>query len=220
MADGTIEGLAGRRFLIFDLDGTLIDSSKGVIESTNYALRSLGDNERRPEEIKRYIGYPLNVMFHAFSDGDFSRFRDLFRERAAEVMARLTVPIDGASRVLEELLSRDYLLAVATTKLSTQVARIFARLGWHRYFRIYVGADNVAEVKPAPEAFERVMAEAGSGKNETIVIGDTVNDILAARAAGVPSVAVRSIFGREEELKASRPDIFIDRLDEILEILK
>ncbi len=209
-----------RKNLIFDLDGTLIDSSRGVIISANYALTSIGDKVRKPDEIIKFIGYPLEEMFNSFSDKSYSEFWNYFQEKARETVVASTVPIGRSDKVLKELYNRGYRIGIGTTKIRIHIEKILDKLNWRQYIIAYVGADDVTAVKPAPEAFIKTMALMDADGSNSIVIGDTINDILAARAAGIPSIAVKSIFGGEKKLKGSNPDRLIDNLEELLDIFK
>ncbi len=206
--------------LIFDLDGTLIDSSAGVVEATNYALISIGEKPRGADEIISFIGFPLEDMFSSFSSKSYRQFWHYFQEKAIESIVSSSLPIGEADTVIRELYRRGYRLAIATTKMRVHVDKILAKLGWGEYFASFVGADDVSMVKPAPDAIIKAMELIEGEKSNSLVVGDTVNDVLAAKGAGIPVIAVKSIFGRYEELQKSRPDIILDRLDEILAVLR
>lgn len=209
-----------RRNLIFDLDGTLIDSSRGVIISTNYALTSIGEKVRKPDEIKKFIGYPLEEMFNNFSDKSYSEFWNYFQEKAREAVVASATPIGRSGEVLKELYNRGYRIGIGTTKIRIHIKKILDKLNWRKYISAYVGADDVTNVKPAPEAFIKTMSLMGADISNSVVIGDTINDILAARAAGIPAIAVKSVFGGDEKLIGSNPDRLIDNLGELLDIFK
>jgi len=209
-----------RNNLIFDLDGTLIDSSEGVVISTNYALTSIGEKTRKPDEIKQFIGYPLEEMFNSFSDKLYSEFWKYFQEKAKEAVVASTVPIGRSGDVLKELFNRGYRIGIGTTKIRIHIKKILDKLDWGKFIIAYVGADDVSDVKPAPEAFVKVMTLMETDSSNSVVIGDTVNDILAARAAGIPAIGVKSVFGGEEKLIESNPDRLINNIEELLEIFK
>nr|MBN2276140.1 HAD-IA family hydrolase [candidate division Zixibacteria bacterium] len=205
--------------LIFDLDGTLIDSSRGVVEATNYALEQIGAQRRSPEEIIPFIGYPLETMFRKFSHKSFSEFWRYFQEKARRVIVESTVPLDGADRTVRELYKQGYRMSIGTTKIRVHIEKILNKLNWREYFICYAGADDVTSVKPAPEVFIKLLDLMKAETDNTLVIGDTANDVIAARRASLPVVAVKSLFGRDGELEVSKPDMIISRVDDILEIL-
>ncbi|MCP4704595.1 MAG: HAD-IA family hydrolase [candidate division Zixibacteria bacterium] len=209
-----------RKNLIFDLDGTLIDSSEGVVISTNYALQSMGETIRTPDEIKKFIGFPLEEMFNSFSNKSYHKFWKYFQEKAEEAVAGSTVPIEQAGEVLKELYNRGYRIGIGTTKIRIHIRKILAKLNWDKYIIGYIGADDVTNVKPAPDAFIKTMELLDADSSNSVVIGDTINDIIAAKSAGIPTIAVKSIFGGDGELKESDPDRLIDNLEELLDIFK
>ena len=209
----------GIRNVIFDLDGTLIDSSEGVAEATNFALGSIGEPARTKDEIRRFVGYPLEEMFRAFSDKSYIEFWEHFQSKARESVVASAVPLSGADAVLRELHGRGYRLGIATTKIRIHIEKILAKHDWTNLVAAYVGADDVSRVKPDPEIFIRLMELLGAGESDTVVVGDTVNDIYAARKASLPVIAVRSPYGGDKKIEASRPDHILSNLTELLKIL-
>jgi phosphoglycolate phosphatase len=197
------------RNLIFDLDGTLIDSSEGIIDAVNFALEQAGQPGRSPEEIKRYIGAPLEQMFRDFTDYPFEELNRHFRVRADTSVVAAAVPMDGVGGILEMLHLAGYRMALATTKVRRNIDGIVAKLGWKNYFPVAVGGDEVTRVKPAPDAFRSVLDQLGVSPDQSIVIGDTENDIIAAKAVPIRVVAVSSPFADRDEIVQSKPDYFI-----------
>ena len=206
-------------YLIFDLDGTLIDSSAGVVEATNYGLESIGENKRTPDEIKKFIGYPLDEMFHTFSKGSYDKFWENFQKKGLEVIAAYSRPLDGADDVLRELHQRGYIMGIATTKIRVHINRILDRFRWRNLFDGFIGADDVTSVKPHPEALLKLQRKIGGNHNNTLVIGDTENDVYAAHAADIPVIGLISSFGDNERLQQSQPDIILDNLGQLSDLL-
>jgi phosphoglycolate phosphatase-like HAD superfamily hydrolase len=202
--------------LIFDLDGTLIDSSGGVIEATNYALKIMGEPIRRPEEIKKFIGYPLDTMFRAFSDKSYDEFWKYFQVKARATVVGHSITLDGSDPVLRELHKRGYRLGIGTTKIRIHIEMIMAKFGWESLIEAYAGADDVRRVKPDPEVFNMVLDMMHADPAETLVVGDTENDVIAAKAAGIGVIGVKSIFGGSAALEKSAPDLIIGSLHELL----
>lgn len=205
--------------LIFDLDGTLIDSSDGVIAATNYALTQLGIAERPADEIRRFIGFPLEDMFAAFTDEPYEQLRQHFQVKARESVVGSTVALPHAEDTLRELKSRDYQMAIATTKIKVHIGLILEKCGWVEYFAATVGGDEVVSVKPAPDAFELALKRLDATRHNSIVIGDTINDVLAARTLQLPVVAVSSPYGGDEDLRNAGPTYHIKSLIELPAVL-
>ncbi len=205
--------------LIFDLDGTLIDSSAGVIESVNYALEMTGNKPQPDERIIRYIGSPLKGMFTDFCETPFATLLDHFRDKADDAVVREAVPLRGVNETLAKLHSEGYRMGIATTKARNQTDMILDRLNWKDYFRAVSGGDEVKQVKPAPDIFELSLKRMEIEARGTIVIGDTINDVLGARGAGLKIIAVPSDCGDPEALTNSKPDYQITCMSELPQFL-
>jgi pyrophosphatase PpaX len=203
------------RYLIFDLDGTLIDSSAGVIDAVNYSLRMTGRAERSGEDIRRYIGFPLKQMYADFGVGPFDQLYQHFQHRAADTVVAASVSLSGADETVRLLHQRGFTMGIATTKVRRHLHGIVDKLGWSGFFSALVGGDEVAAPKPHPEAFHLAMTRLGARPEETIVVGDTTNDVLAAHDALIRVVAVVSPYGGHDDLLASRPDYVIDSIAEL-----
>jgi phosphoglycolate phosphatase-like HAD superfamily hydrolase len=207
------------KHLIFDLDGTLIDSSEGVVIAVNRALESIGEKMRRPEEIKRFIGFPLEQMFQFFSNKSYKDFWENFQRVGIDEIATSAIPICGADETLHLLYGRGYKLGIGTTKMRIHLEKIITKLNWTPILSAFIGADDVAQVKPAPDVFIKVMQLLGGDISNSLVIGDTINDVIAAHSAGLPVVAVHSPFGDNRELEKSRPDVIIQNIKELPSVL-
>jgi len=203
------------RYLIFDLDGTLIDSSVGVVDAVNYSLRRMNLPEQPKERIVRFIGYPLSWMYHDFTDAHIEELHRHFQARAAETMVASTVVLDRVPEILEQLLMAGYRMAIATTKIRRHVEGVIEKYGWSKFFDALVAADEVVNVKPAPDAFRLALKRLGTTPQRAIVVGDTINDVYAAHAVPMKVVAVESPYGGLVELQASRPDYLIKSLSEL-----
>lgn len=206
--------------LIFDLDGTLIDSSEGVVDAVNYSLRQVGAAEQPPERIKRFIGFPLAQMYPHFTDHPLDELHAHFQKRAAQTIMPSTVKLSGVDDTLKTLQSRGFTLGIATTKIKRHLDAIVDKFGWRPFFSSLVGGDEVTAVKPDPEAFVMSLERLGLAPSDAVVVGDTINDVLAAHAVPMRVIAVESPYGGRDELLASDPDHFVGSIAEILTLLK
>lgn len=205
--------------IIFDLDGTLIDSSEGIVEAVNYSLIKMGDQTQPPDEIKKYIGYPLSQMYPMFSKNSIKELYHYFQEKAKTTIVNTTIAIPGVQPVLDRLVENNYKLSIASTKIRENIDGIINKLNWGKYFNTWCGGDEVAKVKPDPEILLLALGKMKAEKDETIVVGDTVNDIYAAQNCNMKVVAVRSPYGNDDILKDANPDYFINTLSELKNIL-
>lgn len=205
--------------LIFDLDGTLIDSSDGVVEAVNYAFDQMGLAACPPEVIKPYIGYPLKEMFADLTDVSADLLYNHFQVRAKTSVVDSSVVLENVDPILRELRERGFKMAIATTKINAHVDAIIRKFGWEDLFDAAVAGNDVARVKPHPEAIHLAIARLGATPEESMVIGDTENDILAAQSVPTRAVALLSLYGGHDRVTCLDPDFVISALPELIPIL-
>ena len=204
--------------VLFDLDGTLIDSSDGVVASFNHALTRAGDPLPDPEAIKQFIGYSLEETFPHFSSAPIEQLKSFFREKSNDLVVGATVPLPGVDEVLRKL-SETYRLAIATTKVRSNVEGILHKLNWDEIFDTFAAGDEVPRVKPDPAIFRLALDRLDGRAEESVVVGDTINDVLAAKALSIPVIAVASPFEKREKVIAAEPDYFVESIRGVVDIL-
>jgi HAD superfamily hydrolase (TIGR01509 family) len=207
------------RSLIFDLDGTLIDSSDGVVDAVNFAFRQMGLPEHSPDIIKPYIGYPREGMFRDLTDAPVDQLYRHFQTRAISSVVDSSTILPEVSAVLEQLRSQGFRMALATTKIRVHVDAIIKKFGWEGYFDASVAGNEVDRVKPHPEAILLSIQRLGTHAADSLVIGDTENDILAAQGVPTRVVAVSSPYGGDAKVKALNPDFSISSISQLIPIL-
>lgn len=205
--------------IIFDLDGTLIDSSDGIAEAVNYSLRMMNQPEQPISAIKPFIGDALSKMYPAFTDAPIDELCHHFKVKAAESVVRSTRPLEHVDSILPELKSKGIRMGIASTKISKHIKEILELLNWSEYFEVFVGGDDVRQVKPHPEAFNLALSRLDASPDRSLVIGDTINDVLAAKEVPVKVIAVKSPYGGSEKLRASEPDHFIESITDLTRLL-
>ena len=212
--------MTSTRYVLFDLDGTLIDSSEGVIAAVNHALVQTGHDERPAEEIRRYIGSPLDLMFRDFTDHPYEELRRHFQNKAKETVVASTSPLPGVVDMLEELHRAGYRMGIATTKIRPHVRGIIEKFGWQTYFTAYAGSDDVRHVKPAPDVLHLVLEQLGADPESAVLVGDTVHDLLAARAVPMRAVLVASPFADRAEVLARQPETYLESIGDLPAVLQ
>lgn len=200
--------------IIFDLDGTLIDSSQGIVDAVNYSLRCMGEQERKSGEITRYIGYPLKQMYTDFTDASYQELYVHFQKHATTSVVDAAVALGGADSVLRELHGKGYQLGIATNKIAFHISAIVDKLGWTNLFSATVGGDEVTNQKPHPEMIQLTMNRMKAAPQSTLMVGDTDNDILAARGAGIRSATVPSPYAH---IRPDNADFHINQLSDLLQ---
>lgn len=191
------------RAVLLDFDYTLVDSSRGAAECINYALREMGLAAVSHEQACRTIGLSLaDTLARLAGEAQRARaaeFTHLFRLRADQVMADLTVLLPGVPAALAPLHRGGLRLGIVSTKYRYRIEGLLAREGLADLFSAIVGGEDVSQPKPEPEGLLLAAARLGVRAEECLYAGDTVTDAEAARRAGMAFVAVLSgMTGRDE----------------------
>lgn len=205
------------KLVLFDLDGTLIDSEKDLAASVNAMLRHFGRKELPLEVIDTYIGDGAPMLIrralgdpaHAATVQEALNFFLLhYREHKLDT----TVPYEGIPDALQRMTSFDSQvrrLAVLTNKPVRASRDILAGLGLSRFFFQTYGGNSFETKKPDPFGAHTLMNEAGARSDETVMVGDSEVDVLTARNAGLWSVGVTYGFA-PHTLERTHPDVLVD----------
>ncbi|MDQ3949013.1 MAG: HAD-IA family hydrolase [Gemmatimonadota bacterium] len=210
-----------RAAVLFDLDGTLIDSIALIVNSALYAFEKCGHPPPAAEEWLADLGLPLRTMFGRFIT-DESKIADLvagYRQYQLENHDRLVRPYDEVAATLETLHARGHALAVVTSKAEPLAHRGLAHVGLDGFFDVVVGLESCERHKPDPEPVHTALDRLGIEPDAAIFVGDSPHDMAAGRAAGVTTVA--ALWGpfTRLQLAASKPDYYIERMGELLPIV-
>jgi phosphoglycolate phosphatase len=185
---------------VFDLDGTLIDSRRDLVDSANEMLAGYGAPALADGHIVSMIGSGAATLVKRVItaaavdttlDEALARFLTAYDAR----LTQYTRPYEGIPRVLDELRAREVSMALLTNKPREQTLRILDVFGLSRYFRWVVGGDGPWPRKPAPDAMRYLMNQASAGPSETMLIGDSMVDLQTSRNAGVRVCLARYGFG-------------------------
>jgi phosphoglycolate phosphatase len=211
--------------LVFDLDGTLVDSVPDLRAALNEMLRERGRRPLSPPEVKRMVGdgVPTLVLRALAATGAdpaeaataLPRFLEIYEANAAD----LTRPYPGVPETLTALRLRGYRTAICTNKPQRATLAVLQGLDLLPLFDRIAGGDRFAVRKPDPGHLSGLIAELGAGPEESAMIGDNENDAAAARAVGVPLVLMRYGYARidPESLNA---DALLDHFSELPQALE
>ncbi|MCX2451272.1 HAD family phosphatase [Pedobacter sp. PLR] len=184
--------------VLFDLDGTLIDSEYFHFECWNELLGDYGVQLEYRDWLKNYAGIqlPLNAKNLLSKYSIDASLADVVKRREALTLERLKTKDVGlmphALEIIEFLHERELLLAIVTSSPREDVTAIFDRNGLSKYFTLIITRTDVVQNKPDPEGYLKCCAMLGLKQEECIVYEDTVNGIKAAKAAGIRCIAVQS----------------------------
>jgi len=210
------------RALIFDLDGTLIDSQRDLIRSVNAMLTEMGREQLHEDTIAGYIGHGApQLVGRALGEGatkeENDRALEFFLGYYEDHKMDTTRTYPGVPEALEHLAA--FPMAVLTNKPVRVSRRILEALGLSKYFRAVYGGNSFETKKPDPLGAQTILRELGATPREAVMIGDSEVDVQTARNAGTLAVAVNYGFGTHD--RAAYPaDIYLDRLTDLPGVLR
>ena len=208
-------------FVVFDLDGTLIDGYAGIAHALGYAMQELGHEPLPLERVRGMVGRGLEKLLEEAVGEDLApRGVLLFRERYAEIVEDETVLLPDVAEVLERLAAAGHGLAVASNKPERFTRRILEAKGVAAYFRSVSGPDADTPPKPDPTMILRLRQFAGAAADETVLVGDMEIDAETALAAGSRCVLVPGGSRSAEDLAAVPADAHLARLAELPEVIE
>lgn len=185
------------RNVIFDLDGTLLDTAEGILESVEYTVKELGYKELTEEQKLSFIGPPVQSSLkrlYGLSDEEAQRGANIFREYYKDNALLKAEPYEGIFTLCETLKNNNVRMAVATYKREDYALKLLRAKGFDRYCDPMHGADNNNILKKE-DIVLMCVNEMGATKEECVLIGDTDNDAKGAAQAGIPFIAVTYGFG-------------------------
>jgi len=210
------------RAVVFDFDGTLVDTSEAILASLRVALRRHDIPGLPPATVLRMIGRPLREIIAAASpqadaalvDSVVADYREAFAGFAAAGSRLLPGVADAVAR-----LSPRCRLGIATSRTSAGAALILDTLGLRAPFSAIVGIEDVRETKPGPEPVLAVLALLGAGSGEAVMVGDTPDDIAAGRAARLATVGVTTGAHDARALSSAGADFVIPTMEGLCAIV-
>lgn len=209
--------------VIFDLDGTLLDTLKDLMSAVNAALEANHMPKRTIDEVRRFVGNGVrSLMVKAIPDGaenpafekTFADFRAYYGEHCKED----TRPYEGILPLLEALKQKGITMAIVSNKLDSAVKEL-AKNYFGDYITVAIGEMEGVARKPAPDTVFRALEELGVGREGAVYVGDSDVDIMTAKNAGLPCVSVTWGFRDRDFLMLHGASRLIDEPLELLDIL-
>ena len=209
--------------LIFDLDGTLIDSKSDLIHSVNAMLKEMGRQELAADTISGYIGHGAPQLVARALGGtatadELKHALQFFLSYYEEHKMDNTCAYPGVADVLAHLQGKDVPMAVLTNKPARISVRILNELGLASYFRAIYGGNSFETKKPDPQGANTILNELRAAPRTAMVVGDSEVDVQTARNAGTLAAAVNYGFGVHDRT-AYPADIYLDTLADLLPLV-
>ncbi|VXC97914.1 phosphoglycolate phosphatase [Pseudomonas sp. 9Ag] len=213
------------RLVMFDLDGTLMDSVPDLAAAVDKMLMLLGREPAGIDRVRDWVGNGSRVLVRRALAGQLQH-EGVADELADEALAlfmqaysgghELTTVYPGVRECLDWLRERDVKLAIITNKPSQFIEPLLEEKGLVGYFQWLIGGDTLPQQKPDPAALVWVMREAGVSADAALFVGDSRNDVRAAKAASVPCAALTYGYNHGEPIAHEQPALVLDDLRELV----
>src|SRR5690606_12875702 len=189
-----MSSVSAKPIIVFDLDGTLVETAPDLLDSLNYCLRISGLREADTQSLRRFVGQGGKVMIErafAAQQKQIDEVRldslvDEFRSHYAENMPGRSTFFPGVLEAMDRFSANGYTLAVCTNKFESLAIRLLQAMGENGRFAAICGADTFAFRKPDPRHLTETIKLAGGNQHRAIMVGDSRTDIDTAKAAGIP----------------------------------
>ncbi|MGI6038402.1 MAG: HAD family hydrolase [Limnochordia bacterium] len=212
------KGVKPLSLLIFDLDGTLIDSYAPLLASFVHTITTLKLPIPPMDELKRTIGFPLEDALAMFMPQALvEEAVGLFRGYYQGIVLQETTLLPGARATLRAL-AEHATLAVATNKASHMAVDVLEHLGVAQFFSLIVGTHCVAEPKPAADMVEKILKDLDCPREEAVLVGDSIIDVQFSQNSGVDLICVLTGSNTEGELRAAGGENIVASVENILHL--
>lgn len=216
-----------KKIILFDLDGTVMNTKEGITKCAAYALKHYGIIVENLDTLDFFIGPPLHKSFQDFYGFDEKKAAEaalLYRERYKDIGVYECEPYKDIKEVLNSLCGRGYKLGIATSKPEIYAKKIVEKFELAQYFTFVTGSllDNSRSEKR--EVIEEIFAQFGVGsiyeKSDVIMVGDRKHDIIGAKQTGIEAIGVKYGFAKGNELEDAGADYIADTPKDIVRIIK
>ncbi|MEK7864501.1 MAG: HAD-IA family hydrolase [Nitrospirota bacterium] len=206
--------------IIFDLDGTLVDSGMDITNALNYAITPYGFKPLTVEDTIKMVGEGLTRLIEKILGDNNVSIKDAVLDRFikyySEHLTDFTKPYPGVTKTLEML--GGYKKAIISNKRESLSKKLLEQLKLMKFFDVVLGSDSTSEKKPSPAPVKKVLEILGIEPQRAIIVGDSDFDIQAGKGAGLITVAVTYGFRDRESL--SNADFIIDSIGELLTLIE
>ncbi|HML36417.1 MAG TPA: pyrophosphatase PpaX [Bacillota bacterium] len=209
--------------VLFDFDGTIMDTNKVILQSWQHTFRTVEGRERSAEEIISTFGEPLHItMEKILPQIPAEEGIQIYRSYHQDKFKDLIEIFPGITSLLKELKDRGYKTGVVTSRLRRTTEVGLEKYDIARYFDTVVTCEDGEKFKPDPEPVNIALARLGSKPEESVMLGDSMFDILCARNAGVKAVLVSWALAVSDEEKTGEnaPDYIIEKAEDLMPILE
>ncbi len=207
--------------IIFDLDGTLVNTLEDIAASVNFTLNQLGRAPLTEDTVRQYVGDGVEMLMLRSLGGKTENISEAVNIYKEHHRANLVVRSRLYPTVAETLYYfRMIPMTVVSNKTMEFITPLLERLGIEGYFKLVIGADYGLPLKPAPDAVLKILADFEMPKQGSVIVGDGTTDVRAGKAAGIITCSVTYGFRSVQELQKADPDYMISELADLKELFR
>ncbi|MDQ0352544.1 pyrophosphatase PpaX [Alkalibacillus filiformis] len=206
--------------LLFDLDGTLIDSNELIVASFQHTFKEHLGRDYTKEEILPFIGPPLKDTMDKLDEGQSEQMMKTYREHNALHHDAYIEMYDGVYETIKSLHEFGYPMAIVTTKIEKTARKGLELTGLDEFFDVVIGLDHVSQAKPDPEPVLKGMHALNGTLETTLMVGDNSHDIHAGQNAGTKTAAVGWSAKGRDYMESLNPDYVLNHISDLIDIIK
>lgn len=206
--------------ILFDLDGTLIDTNELIISSYLYTLDKYFPGQYGREDVLPFMGPPLIDSFTSIDRERVDEMVATYRAHNLENHDLLVKEFDGVYETIRILHENGYKLAIVSTKMSDTIHKGLQLTNLDSFFDVVIGIDHVTHAKPDPEPLLKALEQLESTPEEAMMVGDNHHDILGGKNAGTITCGVAWSVKGKDHLATFKPDYMLEKMSDLLHILK
>ncbi len=206
--------------VLFDLDGTLIDTNELIVSSYLHTLEQYYPGRFGRQDVLPFMGPTLRDVFEGIDSTKADEMIKTYRQFNISNHDKLVTEFEGVNETIKALSEKGFKLAVVTTKIA-DVARMGLKLtGLEPYFPVLIALDDVEKPKPDPEPIYKALELLGSKPESAMMVGDNHHDVLGGKNAGTKTAGVAWTLKGRDHLAAYNPDYMLDSMTDLLSILE
>lgn len=206
--------------VLFDLDGTLINTNDLILKSFKHTFKTMLDLEPTEEEITMNYGRPLQEIFKSYDENRIEEMINCYRKINLELHDDECKEFADVDLMLQTLKNKGIKIGVVTSKKSDMAERGAKLMGIFKYFDAFITPEITTKHKPDGEPVLKACENLGISPKEALMVGDSPYDILAGKNAGAKTCGVKYTALPIEKLQESKPDFYVDKPLEILDLVK
>ena len=205
--------------LLFDLDGTLIDTNELIISSFLHTFETYYPGQYKREDVLKYMGPTLTETFESVDKTRSQEMIDTYRAYNIGNHDVLVTEFEGVYEAIKVLHKKGYKLGIVTTKVRNVVDMGLKLTNLDQFFEVVVTLDDVKHAKPDPEPVNLALSKLNAKPDEAIMVGDNYHDILSGKNAGTKTAGVAWTAKGKDYLATFEPDFMLEHMDDLLKII-